>query len=129
MNAAISLPVLMLALIGVAGCGAPPDRGTVAQQAACRERADEVYLRQNRAEIYRADQYATSTRDAPYGSSGVIGNTSSGLSGRYARDSMVSDCIAGAVNAATPGPGKTPDEPAVPAPPAASAKAPRPTRP
>lgn len=94
--AASALALFALAGLALAGCAtnAPRDRGSAAQQAACRQRADEVYLKQNRGDVYRGDQYATSTRDAPYASSGLIGVTSSGLSGRYARDKMLDDCLA-----------------------------------
>jgi hypothetical protein len=122
--AALAVPVLL------AGCNAQPQtRSGAAAQAACRQRADEVYLMQNRGEIYRADQYATSTRDAPYASSGVVGVTSSGLSGRYARDSLLSDCLSGNHPAGPVTPGEAPapgTSPAGPATRAGQPPAPRP---
>ncbi len=110
MTPAPFLPAALLAVTLLAGCNSTPrDRGTAAQQAACRERADEIYIKQNRAEIYAADRYATSTRDAPYGSSGLVGVTSAGLSGRYARDGLITDCINGLTNNTAPASGATPD--------------------
>ena len=90
-----SLAATSLTLVALAGCGSDQDRprASAAQQAACRQRADEVYQKQNRGDVYRSDQYATSTRDAPFASSGLIGVTSSGLSGRYARDKLLDDCL------------------------------------
>lgn len=85
----------MMVVLLAAGCAAKPPAQPVsaAQQAACRERADEVYAKQNRAELYQSDTYSTSTRDSPFGNSGLTGITSSGLSSRYARDTLVTDCL------------------------------------
>ena len=100
-----SLPVRprpMLCLLGLAvavpllaGCAGsqPRSRANAATVAACRSRADEVYLKQNRAEIYRSDRYVSEQRDSPFGSVGLPGITSAGLSGRYARDTLQDDCI------------------------------------
>jgi hypothetical protein len=101
---------LLLAGLTLAACAAQPPatRASAAQQAACKQRADEVYLRQNRADIYRADNFATSTRGAPY-SNLPTSNATSGLSGRYARDTMLSDCLNG-IGSGTPGSG--PETPA-----------------
>jgi hypothetical protein len=68
--------------------------------AACRHRADQVYDQQNRGAVYRTDSYAGSVRDAPFGGAGPAGNPSSGLSDRYARDTMVDDCLNGMANGA-----------------------------
>ena len=87
--------VLALSLLSLAGC-APPSaqsHASAAAQLACRGRADEVYLRQNPASIYQADQYAASTRDAPYSSVGFAGNTSRGLPGQYYRDTLLDTCL------------------------------------
>jgi hypothetical protein len=94
---AATLAVLVAAAASVAGCNQPPsaDRAhaSAATRASCRSRADEVYLKQNRAEIYQADTYATATRDSPYGAAGLPGITTNGLSGRFAREQMEDDCI------------------------------------
>lgn len=119
----------ILALGGLAACnhpiGSTSDRAgaTPKAMAACRLRADEVFERQNRGEIYRADMYATGTRDAPFGSTGVSGNPGAGLPDRFARETMLDDCL----NAAAGTPGASPDAP----PPAGLApdSAPQATRP
>jgi hypothetical protein len=68
-------------------------RASAAARAACRSRADEVYLKQNRGEVYQADTYSTSTRDSPYTASGLPGITTNGLGGQYQRDQMEDDCL------------------------------------
>jgi hypothetical protein len=85
----------LVAALSLAGCTQPagPRAGaSPAQTAACRQRSEEVYLTQNRGDVYRADTYATSTRDAPFGG-GLASVPSSGLSQRYARDQMLDDCL------------------------------------
>ncbi|MCW3475037.1 hypothetical protein [Limobrevibacterium gyesilva] len=108
----------LLATLAVAACAAqqPQSHASAAQQAACKQRADEVYLRQNRADIYRADTYATSTRDAPL--SGLPqSNTTSGLSGRYARDVLLSNCLNGIGGTAGASPQAAPEATPLPPPP------------
>lgn len=102
--------LLALSLLALAaGCARPAEqsRASLADRAACRQRADEVYTLQNRDAVYRADSYATSTRDSPYASNGTPGVTTSDLFGQYARQQMVSDClnsVAGNVGAAPAAP-------------------------
>lgn len=105
-------PLALATLIGAAmlpGCTAPPSTtATPAQAAACRQRADEVYERQNRADVYRSDTYASGTRDAMFSSTGSPAAGITGLSGRFARDRMLAECLRGvAGNVAS-----TPDAPA-----------------
>jgi hypothetical protein len=90
-----ALAVLAMGL-AASGCYHPSaDRvhASAATRAACRARADEVYLKQNRAEIYQQDSYTTSTRDSPYAASGLPGITTDGLGGQYQREQMQDDCI------------------------------------
>jgi hypothetical protein len=108
----------------LAGCAAPQGAATTAtpaQAAACRQRADEVYERQNRADVYRSDTYASGTRDAMFSSTGSPAAAVAGLPGRFARDRMLAECLRGvAGNVAS-----TPDAPAptpTPAPAAAPAR-------
>ena len=75
------------------GPSPPPQRAEVAAVSACRARADEVFQRQNRDQVYRVDTYNTDTRDAPFGTNGLKGVTSAGLSQQYGRDNMVQDCL------------------------------------
>jgi hypothetical protein len=90
---ALLAPTLLLALAACSRAPAPPPRAaTAADQAACRQRVEEVYNKQNRAEMYETDTYMTDTRDAPRGTSGLaMPNT--GLASRYAHDTMMSDCL------------------------------------
>jgi hypothetical protein len=93
---AASLAVLVAAIAPLAACWRPTaDRAhaSAADLAACRGRADEVYLKQNRGEIYQADTYATGGRDSPYSTQGLPGITTDGLSGRYHREQLEDDCL------------------------------------
>ncbi len=107
----------LLAAALLAGCApqrsAPPlgtagtPRVSAAQAAACRQRADEVHDRQNRADVYRSDIYAGGTRDAMFSGTGSPGTGGVGLSSRFARDRMLADCLRG-VGQATATDGDTP---------------------
>lgn len=71
---------------------APPSAGQGGADAAtiahCRQRAEEIYMTQNRSELYRTD-----SRDSPFsGSHGAMGATR-GLSDRFSQDRMIADCI------------------------------------
>lgn len=92
------LPTGLLVLLPLllAGCGDGGLRSTAtpAQLAACRARADAVYDRQNRADLFRADTLA-GNRDAPFSGSGVIGSGSETLSNRFAREKLIDRCLAG----------------------------------
>lgn len=94
-------PLAVLALLGLADCSgrisSTSDRAgaTPKAMAACRQRADQVYDMQNRADVYRSDMFAGGQRDAPFGATGVPGNASTGLSARYARETMIDDCLNG----------------------------------
>nr|WP_294511345.1 hypothetical protein [uncultured Rhodopila sp.] len=57
--------------------------------AACRERADAVYDRQNRGDIYAPNSSVNSPFSANYNPD----NPSRGLSQLYAHDKLVSNCI------------------------------------
>lgn len=95
MNVLIRLVPVLLA-VGVAGCAVPGGSGGggggASSTAACRARADEVYGRQNRADLYRADQYAAGGKDAPFGGGGHMNAPS--LSARFAREQLVDNCLA-----------------------------------
>ena len=91
------LPAALLVLLPLllVGCGEGGLRSTAtpAQLAACRARADAVYDRQNRADLFRADTLA-GNRDAPFSSNGVIGSNET-LSNRFARERLIDRCLAG----------------------------------
>jgi hypothetical protein len=95
--ASTGLAAALLATLVLAGCAAPTpqSRASAAQQTACRQRADEVFLQRNRGAVYSSDAYVSGTRDTPYSASGVAGNTSGGLPDRYSRDALYTDCIHG----------------------------------
>ena len=92
---AIALAVVLA--LALAGCArpAPQSRASAEQQAACRKRADEVFLQRNREAVYSADAYVSGTRDTPFSSSGPRADTTSGLPDRYSRESIYNDCING----------------------------------
>ena len=92
------LTASLLAAALLTACGTPAQRSrsqtvAAADLTACRARADEIYNKQNRAEVYRGDTFVSGTRDAPYSTSGLPGITSNGLSGLYQHDNLVSSCV------------------------------------
>jgi len=128
-------PVTLAALLAggvLAGCAAQPGgsatgagpAATPAQAAACRQRADEVYERQNRGDLYRSDLYASGTRDAMFSSTGSPAASIAGLPGRFARDRMLAECLRGAAGnvASTPDAPSPAASPARPAPAAPAAR-------
>jgi len=89
-------PLVLVGAVLAAACtfgGPPPSRADLAGQSACRERADQVFRRQNRDNAFRVDAYQTDTRDAPFATSGLKGVTSAGLPEQYGRDTMVDNCL------------------------------------
>lgn len=89
----MKISLILLPILAVAACSpAPPSRSTAAQQAACRSRADEMFLQQNRGAAYANDQYVSSTRDAPFGGN-VPTNMTNSLSDRYSRQKMMDNCL------------------------------------
>lgn len=97
-------------------CGTPVQRSraqtvAAADLSACRARADEIYNKQNRADVYRGDTFVSDTRDSPFSTSGLPGITSNGLSGLYQHDNLVSSCVnsrgSGAAGADPSGPAAT----------------------
>ncbi len=88
---------VLAALVSLAAwAGAPqPSRSDTAALSACRQRANEVYAKQNRAELYRTDTFTTGSRDSPFSTADLPSMPTRGLSGQYERDTMVSDCLAG----------------------------------
>lgn len=103
-----------------AGCQRRPAIGEVsaADRAACRQRADEVFDKQNREEVYRTDVFAGSTRDAPFSVAGLPNDPSRGLASQYQRDTLLDDCLrskaGGAPTGTAIGTGTNPTPPANP---------------
>ena len=94
MTSRLTQTLLLASLIaGLGACAMEPrDRGTAAQQSACRQRADDVFARRNPADKYRTDQSVSSQRDAPFGGS-VPADPTADLQARYARDQILGDCL------------------------------------
>jgi len=91
----------VIAALAASACafGPPPTTSDITAQSACHERADEVFLRQNRGEVYNVDTDRTATRDAPFATSGLKGVTSAGLSQQYGRDTSFDNCLRGSATA------------------------------
>ncbi len=108
----------------LAACGEPVQRSraqtvAAADLSACRARADEIYNKQNRGDVYRADTFVSDTRDSPFSTSGLPGITSNGLSGLYQHGNLVSSCVssrgAGAAGIGSTGTGAVGVDPTGPA--------------
>jgi hypothetical protein len=84
---------VLLAAVALAACDAGPPsaqaQADAATQAACRQRADQVYEQQNRGDIYSPQSQV----NTPYSASYAPGVTGRGLSDVFAHDRMVSDCV------------------------------------
>lgn len=100
----------LLLLVMLAGCAGPPlaspgpgSQADSATQAACRQRAEEVYDRRHRDSIYSPSQ-ATNT---PYSGAYAAGVPNRGLSQIYERDSLIRDCVRNVGTETDRGPGPT----------------------
>ncbi len=91
-----ALLTVALASGTLAGCAQPnggrPAGLTASQASECRAHSEEVYRQQNRGDIYKADTYATSTRDSPFSTSGLPGTPSQGLGSQFGREKALNDC-------------------------------------
>ncbi|MBN9507544.1 MAG: hypothetical protein J0I21_00350 [Alphaproteobacteria bacterium] len=87
--------LVLLALPAACAPQAPQSHADAITAETCRKRVEAVYNVRNPGQVYNQDNYLTSTRDAPFGTSGTIGVTSRGLGGEYQRQQMLSDCIKG----------------------------------
>jgi hypothetical protein len=85
----LAVPLIALAL-GACSFGAPPPSKSASQatMAACRERAEDVYIRQNRDLIYENDNSTT-----PYSAGPSTGLPMHGLSSQFAHQQMIDDCV------------------------------------
>ncbi len=77
----------------LSACTPPPPpspqvRAAEATVNACRQRADQVYKRQNRGSLYTEND-----RDLPESTDYLPGITTRGLAERYQWDTQVSDCV------------------------------------
>ena len=105
MKTALPLLGLLACLLVPVGCArAPQTPVQAATVAACRERADQVYDRQNRADLSRRDE-----RDTPLSASYLSGITTRGLGARFERGQRIAECTNGlASGAGSPGPAMSP---------------------
>ncbi len=88
------LASIVVAGLLLTGCAAPDraTRATAAQQAACRQRADEAFARANPGDVYRADLYVSSQRDAPFGGT-TASDPTADLQARYVRSQLLDSCM------------------------------------
>nr|WP_294521188.1 hypothetical protein [uncultured Rhodopila sp.] len=83
----------LLGAVALSACDSAPQ--TAQQQAdaqtaaACRQRANEIFDRQNRGAIYAANP----STNSPFSANFTGDNPSRGLSQQFAHDRQVSDCI------------------------------------
>lgn len=81
-----------LVLLSACGEGAPVSGQAQADaqtRAACRERAEEIYNQQNRAEIYSPPPSV----NTPFSNNYMSGVPDRGLADLYTHDKLVADCI------------------------------------
>ena len=99
----MKLALSLLSLLALAACARTPrpmaDAATIA---ACRERADQVYEQQNRADLSRRDD-----RDTPFASSYTSGITTRGLGARFERGQRIAECTGGLASGAGSSAGDT----------------------
>jgi hypothetical protein len=86
--------VVLLGAVALSACdgGAPQSGQALADAdttAACRQRADEIYDRQNRGDIYAP----ASSANTPFSANYTPDNPSRGLSQLYAHDKLISNCV------------------------------------
>lgn len=115
----LSGPMLSACTRSISFDGNGQSTASPATRAACRQRADEVYTRQNRADIYRDDNFDANKRDSPFATSSVLGEPTRALSARYGREQLLDDCVrgsAGNIGSSPDAPDPTRPEPARPAP-------------
>lgn len=74
---------------GGGGIGGGVGQTDAATRAACTQHAEDVYNQRNRGEIYTPQ----SSVNTPFSANYNPGVTTRGLSDRYARDSMIRDCV------------------------------------
>jgi hypothetical protein len=103
MSRAVILP--LMAMLALSACSAGPmgssessavgpsgdpgqSRTDLAAQAACRQRANEMYEQRDRSRIYGAN----STANTPYSANSSVGVPSQGLSGQFAYDETIAEC-------------------------------------
>jgi hypothetical protein len=84
---------ILLGALALSACDSAPPTGQAkadaATQAACRQRADQIYEQQNRGQIYSPQSQV----NMPYSANYVPDVPNRGLSDVFAHDRVVSDCV------------------------------------
>jgi hypothetical protein len=84
---------MLLGTLALSACDSAPPTGQAkadaATQAACRQRADQIYEQQNRGQIYSTQSQV----NTPYSANYVPDVTNRGLSDLFAHDRTISDCV------------------------------------
>jgi hypothetical protein len=96
-----SMAVLIVSAALSACSGGPPSsqaRADAATEAACRQRAEQAYEQQNRADIYSPQSQV----NTPYSGSYAPGVSGRGLSNVFAHERMVTDCVRNTGTGAVP---------------------------
>ncbi len=92
-------PTALVALLAMTASGcttAPETQASAAQQAYCRQRADQIYNRRNPGDVFRTDHYVSGQRDSPFASTGSVGDPMAALGARYERSKILEACLRGA---------------------------------
>lgn len=87
----------LLALLLLAGCAGSETRshGDAVTDAACRQRAEQVYQMRHPDATYKQDIYTSSLRDSPFSTSGTPSLPTQGLSNQYEMQQLYDDCMRG----------------------------------
>lgn len=101
--------VILIGAVALSGCDNPAPQSGQAQadaatRAACRQRADQVYERQNRGQIYSPQTQVNTPFSADY----TPDRPDRGLSQLFAHDKLVSDCVRNTGTGAERGPDGAP---------------------
>jgi hypothetical protein len=83
----------LLTAVAIAGCDSPAPTGQAqadaATASACRQRADEVFDRQNRGQIFSPQSQV----NTPFSANYAPNDGSQGLSQLFAHNRMIDDCV------------------------------------
>ncbi len=83
-----------LVLLALGGCStqhqSSADQAAIAE---CRQQVEKAFLQQNPDALYRQDLYASSTRDAPNATYGLMGVSGAGLGAAYDRNQALENCL------------------------------------
>ena len=92
-RAALAAPALLALLL--ARCATPESHADAVTEAACRARADQVFVMRHPDAVYSQDTYISSLRDAPFSTSGGLSLPNRGLSDDYEYHQLYQGCLDG----------------------------------